>query len=143
MKIREMKNKKINTYRGAALSWECDDTGQMNVMYYVNKFELAGRYLNSCLGIGREMLKQENLGVTVVRQEINYHQEVLSGMLLYVNSSILEVGNRSYISYHEMRNAETNQLVSSVKTTVVIFDARTKKAVYVPDFVRLRIEELL
>jgi len=138
-----MSNKKINTYRGAVLSWECDEIGHMNVMYYVNKFELAGRYLNGCLGMSISTLKEQNWGTTVVRQEINYHQEVFSGTLLYANSNIVEIGNKSYVSFHELRNAETNKLVSSARNTVVIFDLETRKAIYLPDFVRLKLEEML
>jgi acyl-CoA thioester hydrolase len=138
-----MNNKKINTYRGAVLSWECDEIGHMNVMYYVNKFELAGRYLNGCLGMSKQVLDNHNWGTTVVRQEINYHQEVFSGTLLYANSSIIEIGNKSYVSFHELRNAETNTLISTARNTVVIFDLKTRKAVYLPEFVRLKLEEMI
>ena len=42
--------KKIETYRGAAMTWECDSNGHMNVMYYVDKFEYASRNFNLHLG---------------------------------------------------------------------------------------------
>ena len=136
-------SKKINTYRGGVASWECDEVGHMNVMYYVNKFELASNYLNGCFGITRKVMASNQWGTTAVRHEINYRQEVFGNTLLYINSSIVEIGNRSFTAYHEMRDAETNELVSSMRVTSVIFDLETRKALNVPDFARVKMEEML
>lgn len=134
---------KVNTYRGGVLSWECDEIGHMNVMYYVNKFELAGHYLAGCFGLTHQILKERNWGTVAVKQEINYHEEAVSGALLYINSSITDIGNRSFTAHHEMRNATTNRLVSSAKIISVIFDLNNRKAIDIPNEARLKMEELL
>lgn len=48
--------KMILTYQGAVQTWECDSNDHMNVMYYINKFELAGRNLGFEMGTRWELL---------------------------------------------------------------------------------------
>lgn len=33
------------------MTWECDSNGHMNVMYYINKFEHAGRNFDLEMGL--------------------------------------------------------------------------------------------
>ena len=131
------------TYRGSVLNWECDNVGHMNVMYYVNRFEVAGRYLMSSVGLTAKTLKDNNWAGMVVRQEINYHKEVFELELLYIESSILEIGNRSFILHHKMKNGETGELVSDVKATCVILNKNTRTSVYIPELIRLRMVEMM
>ncbi len=42
---------KVNTYLGGVLSWKRDEIGQMNIMYYVNKFELVRHYWAGYFGL--------------------------------------------------------------------------------------------
>ena len=61
----------------------------------------------SSVGLTAKTLKDNNWAGMVVRQEINYHKEVFELELLYIESSILEIGNRSFILHHKMKNGET------------------------------------
>ena len=72
--------KKILTYKGAVMTWECDSNQHMNVMYYINKFENAGR--NFGLNLGLQKLMSKEVGSVVVEQNIKYIKEVFEDDLL-------------------------------------------------------------
>ena len=55
--------KKYLTYKGAVMTWECDSNRHMNVMYYINKFENAGRNMSVEMEI--EELMNEEVGFVV------------------------------------------------------------------------------
>ena len=57
---------KILTYKGAVMTWECDSNGNMNVMYYINEFEHAGRNFDIVL---RTRNGKSNLDIGVVALE--------------------------------------------------------------------------
>ena len=123
--------KKVLTYKGAVMTWECDSNRHMNVMYYVNKFEHAGRNTNIYLGVD-EVEGVENLGVVVLEQQIKYLREVFEDDLLYVESSLLGIGNKTFTMLHEMYNTQTKELVSTMKIVLVHFDKDKRKAVPFP-----------
>ena len=55
------------TYKGAVMTWECDSNGHMNVMYYINKYENAGRNFDLDLGLAKLLQDQkETVGIVVV-----------------------------------------------------------------------------
>ena len=124
--------KKTITYKGAVMTWECDSNRHMNVMYYVNKFEHAGRSFDLELGLF-ENGNNDDLGLVVVEQQIKYLKEVFEDDLLYVESSLLDIGNKAFTVLHEMYNARTKELVSSMKVVLVLFDKKNRKALPFPE----------
>ena len=113
------------------MTWETDSNKHMNVMYYVNKFELAGRNMDPYLGF-TEMGKKEEVGIVVVEQLIQYHQEVFEDDLLYVESSLVDIGNKAVTVFHEMYNTHSKQLVASMRVVFVSFDKINRKALPFP-----------
>ena len=85
--------KKFLTYKGAVMTWECDSNGHMNVMYYINKFENAGRNLSLEMGVSKIMSKE--IGFVVVEQTIKYLREVFEDDLLFVESSLVNFSNKA------------------------------------------------
>ncbi len=123
--------KKELTYKGAVMTWECDSNGHMNVMYYVNKFELAGRNTNVALGL-TDVVGKNNIGVVVVEQQIKYLREVFEDDLLYIESTLLEIRNKAFTILHEMYNTKSKELVSTMKVVIVLFDQVDRKALPFP-----------
>lgn len=123
---------KYLTYKGAVMTWECDSNRHMNVMYYVNRFEHAGRNLDLELQMF-ESVDKENIGLVVIEQVINYIQEVFEDDLLYVQSSLVDVGNKSFTAFHEMYNSRTDQLVSTMRVVLVLFDKVNRKGIPIPE----------
>lgn len=124
--------KKVLTYKGAVMTWECDSNRHMNVMYYINKFEIAGRNCGLEMGLDKVGAGTEEVGVVVLEQTINYYQEVFEDDLLYIESSLLDIGNKTFKIFHEMYNNETKQLVSAMRATLVLFDKVERKALPFP-----------
>ncbi len=124
--------KKVLTYKGAVMTWETDSNRHMNVMYYVNKFEHAGRNFNLDLGL-REMMSQGKIGIVVLEQKLNYYREVFEDDILYVESSLIDIGNKAYTLFHEMYNAETKELVSTMRVVLTLFDQVARKAIVFPE----------
>lgn len=124
--------KKVLTYKGAVMTWECDSNRHMNVMYYINKFENAGRNFDLNLGL-MDVLDIETTGIVVLEQNIKYLKECFEDDLLYVESTLLDVGNKTFTVFHEMRNGRTKDLVSTMKLVLVLFDKINRKALPLPE----------
>ena len=123
--------KKILTYKGAVMTWECDSNGHMNVMYYINKFENAGRNLSLEMGVSKLMSKE--IGFVVLEQTIKYLKEVFEDDLLYVESSLVSFSNKAFTMRHEMYNGLTKEKVSTMDVVGVLFDKVNRKAIPIPE----------
>ena len=62
-------------------------------MYYINKFENAGRNLSLEMGVSKIMSKE--IGFVVVEQTIKYLREVFEDDLLFVESSLVNFSNKA------------------------------------------------
>jgi acyl-CoA thioester hydrolase len=122
--------KKFLTYKGAVMTWECDSNGHMNVMYYINKFENAGRNLSLEMGVSKIMSKE--IGFVVVEQTIKYLREVFEDDLLFVESSLVNFSNKAMVMRHEMFNGITKDLVSTMDVVGVLFNKTNRKAIPIP-----------
>lgn len=123
--------KKILTYKGAVMTWECDSNGHMNVMYYINKFENGGRNFGLEMGL-TDLGRNDKLGIVVLEQTIRYFKEVFEDDLLYIESTLLDIGNKSFKILHEMYNGHTKELVSNMNVVLVLFDKINRKALAFP-----------
>ena len=124
--------KKILTYKGAVMTWECDSNQHMNVMYYVNKFEHAGRAFALEMGLTELGRGKEDTGIVVIEQTLKYLREVFEDDLLYVESSLVDIGNKAFTVLHEMYDARTKKIVSTMKVALVLFDKKNRKALPFP-----------
>ena len=138
-----MAKKKMLTYRGAVSSWECDSNGHMNVMYYVNKYELAGRNLFVKLGLTKQYLNDNNYGVAVVEQHIKYHREVFEDDILYIESVVEGCSEKVITLFHELKNGTSHQVVGAATIKLVVFDKYRRKAVKLPYEIMNKIVELM
>lgn len=122
--------KKVLTYKGAVMTWECDSNRHMNVMYYINKFEHAGHNTNPELGL--QEYSTEELGIVVLEQVINYHKELFEDDIIYIESSLLDIRNKAFTILHEMYNGQTQELSATMKVVCVLFDKVNRRALPFP-----------
>lgn len=127
---------KALTYKGAAMTWECDSNRHMNVMYYINKFELAGRSFNLDMGTADIVADDSTIGLVVLEQQIRYLKEVFEDDWLHIESSLMNIGNKAFTVFHEMYRTRTKEKVSTMKAVVVLFDKVNRKAVPFPEDLR-------
>lgn len=123
--------KKVLTYKGAVMTWECDSNRHMNVMYYINKFEHAGRNFDLHMELA-DLGGDSRTGMVVVEQKINYHRELLEDNLIYIESSLVDIGNKAFTMLHEMYNGRTNELAATMRLVGVLFDKVSRKALPFP-----------
>ncbi len=123
------------------MTWECDSNRHMNVMYYINKFEHAGRSFSMELGFAD--VGSESVGMVVLEQHIKYLKEVFEDDLLYIESSLLSVGNKAFTVLHQMFNAKTKALVCEMKIVLVLFDKINRTALPMPVANRRRLQAAL
>ena len=111
------------TYKGAVMTWECDSNGHMNVMYYINKYDNAGRKFDLDLGLTTLLSEEkETVGMVVVEQKIQYLKEAFEDDLLYVMSELNAVGNKSITMTHKMYNGHTKEHIGTMNLVCVLFD---------------------
>ncbi len=114
--------------RGVVYPWQCDHIGHMNVMWYTGKFDEATWHLLNQIGIKPSYLRDGKRGMATVQQETTYKRELFAGDLITIRSCILEVREKVIRLYHEMLNAETDQIAAATSLTGVHLDSGTRKA---------------
>jgi acyl-CoA thioester hydrolase len=120
------------THRGVIFPWHCDHQGHMNVMWYTGKFDEATWHLFSRLGITQAYMREQARGMVAVQQDISYKKELLAGDLIVIRSEVLEMRDKVIRFRHEMRNAETDDVVATAALTGVHMDRRTRKSAPFP-----------
>ena len=123
------------------MTWECDSNGHMNVMYYMNKFENAGRNLSFEMGLSE--LMNNKIGFVVLEQNIKYLQEVFEDDLLYINSEVVKFSNKAFTMKHQMYNSHGDVLVSTMDVVGVLFDKINRKALPIPEAKKINLEKLI
>ena len=137
-----MAKKKEISYIGAVLTHECDSNNHMNVMYYVNKFELANRNFMGDLGVAA-YLDTNGLGIAVVEQNIKYKKEVFEDQLLYVESELLRISDKAITTKNSMYEKMSGKLSAEMEVTSLMFDKEKRRAVSIPDDLRTKMETYL
>jgi acyl-CoA thioester hydrolase len=118
----------ILTYRGTVYPWQCDHIGHMNNMWYVAKFDEANWNLLAEVGITPSYLRKNQFGMAAVQQNVTYKQELLAGDVVEVLTRVIEIREKVIRFVHEMRNAETKEIVAVAETTGVHIDRRSRKS---------------
>ena len=135
--------KKFETYRGAVATWECDSNNHMNVMYYINKFELSGRQCSGKLGINRTFLEEHDYGIAVVEQNIKYFKEVIEDDLLHIESHLVSYTHKVFTVIHEMYHSDTLKKVAQMEVKLVLLDKKLRKAAFLPNELQVSFDKLL
>jgi acyl-CoA thioester hydrolase len=118
----------LTTYRGVIYPWHCDHIGHMNVMWYTGKFDEATWHLFGHIGLTPTYLRDNNRGMAAVQQDTTYKSELLAGDLITIRTGILEMREKVIRFYHEMLNAETNQIAATTTLTGVHLNRETRKS---------------
>jgi acyl-CoA thioester hydrolase len=114
------------TYRGTVYPWQCDHVGHMNIMWYVGRFDEANWNLFARLGLTPSYLRESGRGMAAVQQNISYKRELLAG----------DIVEKLIRFMHEMRNAETGEVVAACEITGVHMDRQARKSTPFADAIR-------
>ena len=133
----------LDTYRGTVYPWHCDHMNHMNVMWYVGKFDEATWNLMSHLGMNATFLREHHRGMAAVDQRISYQRELHAGDTVAVRTGVVSVAEKKLIFFHEMRNADTDEISAVTLLTGVHLDTRTRKSCSLPDETLTRARQLI
>lgn len=124
------------TYCGSIQQWECDHMGHLNVTGYMTRFNEATWVLFSSVGIDREYMEKNRIGMSAVRHEINYTSELLPGDTCYIDSRVIAVGNTSLKTIHTLFKDPQSKISASCSVTAVHIDRDSRKPVRIPSELR-------
>jgi len=130
------------TYRGIVYPWHCDHMGHMNVMWYAGKFDEACWNLLAMVGLQRAGFAQEGTAMAAVEQHIQYKRELYPGDTVSIESALLEVSDKSIRMLHKMVHDASGEVAATTMIVGVHIDARTRRAIRLPEHVRRRAGEL-
>ncbi len=116
------------TARSVVYPWQCDHMGHMNVMWYTGKFDEATWHLLSQIGITPSYLRHNQRGMVAVHQETTYKRELFAGDVVTVRSGILEIREKVIRLFHEMLNADTDEVAATTTITGVHLDSGTRRS---------------
>ena len=138
-----MAKKKVLTYKGAVATWECDSNQHMNVMYYMNKYELAGRNMSMEIGVTKQLMQAHNLGIVVLEQVIKYKQEVFEDDILYIESTVEGFTDKVMTFHHVLKNGITHEIIGSMIAKTIFLDKSKRKSILIPEIIKSRLEKFL
>ncbi|MDM7955759.1 thioesterase family protein [Blastomonas sp.] len=131
----------IETYRGVAFPWLCDQMGHLTTFRYVEMFDVASYHLMHALG-DRPAAQAGELGWADVNHSIDYKSEVAIGALLLIRSGVVRTGRSSIVTRHIMTDPDAGVEHAVLTATTVRFDLVARKSAPLPDLIRAGCEAL-
>jgi acyl-CoA thioester hydrolase len=122
----------IETYRGFVYPWEIDHVGHMNVQFYVRKYDEASWHFLLQLGLGPKWLEEHHRGMVALEQKIRYQREVLAGTCLKIETTLLEIAEKTMRYVHRMVDCEASAPVSEMELLIIQIDTDRRKSVALP-----------
>jgi acyl-CoA thioester hydrolase len=118
----------VETARGTVHEWQRDHMGHINVRAYMDFFEQACWQFYSMLGLTATRLRNSEVHLAAVQQNISYQKELYPGDTIMVRTGVLEMREKVLRFRHELLNTETGQLCSTCDFTVVCLDPQARKS---------------
>ncbi|WP_227430637.1 acyl-CoA thioesterase [Psychrobacter sp. I-STPA6b] len=123
-----MSDKVFATGRGMVHSWQCDHMGHVNIRAYGELFEQSIWHAFNQMGITPSLLRQGDIAMATVEQNIRYFKELLAGDVVYIESYIAKISEKSVTVEQKLYNAETDIHCASCTLTAVCIDPHKRKA---------------
>ena len=137
-----MKQKFI-TYRGAIRPSEVNGKREMILQTYIDRTEQSGRTFFAMAGINKAFLTEHNAGVAVVEHDIKFEAPIFEDDLIYIETQLLEFRDKVFLLYHEIKDANSHDIRYTAKVTTLLFDLSKRKALSLPEKVRIQFEKML
>jgi acyl-CoA thioester hydrolase len=112
--------------------------GHMNVMWYTAKFDEACWQLLAMVGLHPSRFAEDGTGMAAVEQRIQYRRELHPGDTITVQSTLLELTDKSVHMLHKMLHDASGEIAATTIIVGVHIDARTRRAIRLPEDVRER-----
>lgn len=123
----------MESYRGIAFPWLCDQMGHLTTSRYVEMFDVASYHLMHALGERTES-RDTDMGWADVNHSVDYKCEVGIGALVLIRSGVLRTGRSSFAAQHIMTDPGRQKVHAVLTATTVRFDLIERKSAPLPDF---------
>ncbi|HEY4345297.1 MAG TPA: thioesterase family protein [Parvibaculum sp.] len=133
----------IDSYRGYVSMQECDEMGHMNIQHYIGKTSDAGFSLRAALGIGASRQAVSGTGYVALEHHIRFHRELKTSDLVLIRSGIIEVREKTFRKYQEMREVLDDRLAATFVVDVGCLDFATRRLTAWPGETRAKAEALM
>lgn len=121
-------------------SWECDQFGHLNTMFYIRRQGEAVPHFWAELGFDLGALHKAGKGFVVGEMRVAYLSELREGDMVDTYSAVREVADKTVLAEHRMYNVETGDLSARTVTRAVFFDSATRRACNWSDEMRALLE---
>lgn len=128
------------TFRGVVYPWQCDIFDHMNVQFYMEKFDQAAWGFFGQLGISADYFFKERRGIVAMEHKIRYYHELLAGDLVYIETQLEKIGNKSICFKHYMYNASTKEIAAEMEVVAVHMNTHTRESAPFSPEVKARLE---
>jgi len=133
----------IVTHRSTASMWNCDEMGHLNVRYYVAKADSAATHMANILGLGPRLLTDSGWLLRPLDHHVRFLREVHAGAGLYIESSVLSIGETTIRLCHEIRRSIDQGLSATLTGDLELVHKQSGTAVPFPAEFRARAGEFL
>ena len=117
----------VESWRGEAVAWECDELGHLNMRHYVGKAREARQFLFIHLGLHHSFRLGAPSGVHAKTVETCYLREARPGARLSIRSGVTRLGEADAEVLHVMEHADGSR-AATIRETVVHVARRTGEA---------------
>ena len=117
----------IESWRGEAVNWECDELGHLNMRHYAAKVEEARQFLFIHLGLAHAFRPEHPSTVRTRGLTLCYLKEARPGARLSIRSGVVELGETSATLAHVMEHHDGTPAATYLETVDHIYlpDSRT------------------
>ena len=133
----------VETYRATVGPADCDHLGHMNVQHYFAAVSHGMFALMVRLGLGPEEIRRRLRSFAVVRAETDFQRELRAGDVIYLESTVLKIGEKSVTFQHRLNNVATGDMAMSTMFKCVLLDLESRQAAIIPDDIRAAAAQLV
>ena len=126
----------VETFRCTVSPADCDHLGHMNVQHYLRAVSDGMFNLELHLGLTRDEIQRRKISFAGVHVEMDFHRELFAGDVIALESTVLELGNKSGTFHHRLKNTATGEVAMSAEIKAVLLDLVTRKAAIIPEDIR-------
>ena len=94
------------------------------------------------LGLTPEEIQRRQMSFAVVDADTDFHDELRSGDLMVLESTVLKFGEKSATFQHGLKSPSTDSVAMTTDFKCVLLDLRKREAIPIPDDIRAAAAEL-
>ena len=126
----------VQTFSAVVRDEDCDALGHMNVQHYFRAVSDGMIVLMERLGLSRSEIARRRISFAVVRAETDFRRELRPGDAMALDSCIKQIDEKVIVFHHRLR-IQTAEVAMSTDYRCVLLDLDRRRAVVVPDDIRI------